>query len=121
MPLTHDFDANPFRFDVETGRGSQLLLHCILALSYKHINRDTGSCADEAKSHKKKALQMLRDMEGVSQASPLEASFLDAVLILMTLDVSLAFTLLAKEMLTLISARHRPMDHGSGISRGHTR
>ncbi|KAF5005116.1 hypothetical protein FDECE_8436 [Fusarium decemcellulare] len=86
MPLTHDFDANPFRFDAETGRGSQLLLHCILALSYKHINRDTGSCASEAKIHKKKALQMLRDMEGTSQASPIEATFLDAVLILMTLD-----------------------------------
>ncbi|UPK98735.1 hypothetical protein LCI18_009670 [Fusarium solani-melongenae] len=86
MPLTHDFDANPFRFDAETGRGSQLLLHCILALSYKHINRDTGSCASEAKMHKKKALQMLRDMEGTSQASPIEATFLDAVLILMTLD-----------------------------------
>lgn len=116
MPLTHDFDANPFRFDAETGRGSQLLLHCILALSYKHINRDTGSCADEAKSHKKKALQMLRDMEGASQASPLEASFLDAVLILMTLDViKSCLTLLTKEMLTLESALHRPMDHGSGI------
>ncbi|KAF4967980.1 hypothetical protein FSARC_4541 [Fusarium sarcochroum] len=86
MPLTHDFAANPFRFDAETGRGSQLLLHCILALSYKHINRDTGSCAGEAKMHKKKALQMLKDMEGVSQASPMEATFLDAVLILMTLD-----------------------------------
>ncbi|KAG5789285.1 hypothetical protein H9Q69_011658 [Fusarium xylarioides] len=86
MPLTHDFAANPFRFDAETGRGSQLLLHCILALSYKHINRDTGSCAGEAKMHKKKALQMLKDMEGVSQASPIEATFLDAVLILMTLD-----------------------------------
>jgi hypothetical protein len=59
-----------------------------LALSYKHINRDTGSCASEAKMHKKKALQMLRDMEGTSQASPIEATFLDAVLILMTLDAS---------------------------------
>ncbi|KAM0428481.1 hypothetical protein ACHAPT_006841 [Fusarium lateritium] len=86
MPLTHDFDANPFRFDAETGRGSQLLLHSILALSYKHINRDTGSCASEAKMHKRKALQMLKDMEGISQASPIEATFLDAVLILMTLD-----------------------------------
>ncbi|KAH6892608.1 fungal-specific transcription factor domain-containing protein [Thelonectria olida] len=86
MPLTHDFEANPFRFDAETGRGSQLLLHCILALSYKHISRDEGSCVSEAKVHKKKALQMLRNMESTSQASPLEATFLDAVLILMTLD-----------------------------------
>lgn len=88
MPLTHDFEANPFRFNAETGRGSQLLLHCILALSYKHINRDTGTCAIEAKDHKKKALQMLRDMERFPDAPPIEANFLDAVLILMTLDVS---------------------------------
>lgn len=88
MPLTHDFDANPFRLDAETSHGSQLLLHCILALSYKHINRDTGSYAREAKTHKKKALQMLRDMESSSQTSTIEPTFLDAVLILMTLDVS---------------------------------
>ena len=91
MPLTHDFDANPFRFNSETGRGSQLLLHCILALSYKHIHRDTGTCLSEAKNYKKKALQMLRNLEndseeGNSPPSTLEANFLDAVLILMTLD-----------------------------------
>lgn len=88
MPLTNDFEANPFRFNAKTGRGSQLLLHCILALSYKHINRDTGSYADEARAHKKKALEMLREMESASQNAALEATFLDAVLILMTLDVS---------------------------------
>lgn len=88
-PLTHDFDANPFRSDVKTGRGSLLLLHSILALSYKHLNRDTGSCANEARVHKRKALQMLRDADEVSLASSLEATLLDAVLILMTLDVSL--------------------------------
>lgn len=93
MPLTHDFEANPFRFNAETGRGSQLLLHCILALSYKHILRDTGACSNEAKIHKKKALQMLREMDsGSPESDPqsfcFEANFLDAVLILMTLDVS---------------------------------
>ena len=88
MPLTHDFEANPFRVDTKTGRGSQLLLHCILALSYKHINRDTGSYANEARTHKRKALQMLRELESVSQSASLEVSLLDAVLILMTLDVS---------------------------------
>ena len=92
MPLTHDFDANPFRLTAGTGRGAQLLLHCVLALSYKHIHRDTGSYSNEAKIHKKKAFQMLREMEGDSQESLLpeatvEANFLDAVLILMTLDV----------------------------------
>lgn len=88
MPLTHDFDANPFRSDAQPGRGSQLLLHSILALSYKHINRDTGSCAGEARTYKKKALHLLRNTDRALQASPLQASFLDAVLVLMTLDVS---------------------------------
>jgi citrate synthase len=88
-PLTHDFDANPFRVDKETKRGSQLLLHSILALSYRHINRDTGDYALDAKRHKKKALKMLNDMEGGTDISPIEANFLDAVLILMTLDVGL--------------------------------
>ncbi|KAI9150861.1 hypothetical protein HJFPF1_10638 [Paramyrothecium foliicola] len=86
LPLTHDFDGNPFRFDSETGRGSQLLLNSILALSYKHIYRDTGTCGYEAKVHKKKAVQMLKDAESSSELSPIGVSFLDAVLILMTLD-----------------------------------
>ncbi|VUC30658.1 unnamed protein product [Clonostachys rosea] len=89
-PLTRDFDANPFRVDKETKRGSQLLLHCILALSYRHINRDTGNYALDAKQHKKKALRMLKDMEGGTDASPIEANFLDAVLILMTLDCAIS-------------------------------
>lgn len=88
MPLTHDFEANPFRSDAKAGRDSQLLLNCILALSYKHINRDTGSCASEAKLYKRKALQMLGNMESTAQSSSIEATFLDALLILMTLDVS---------------------------------
>ncbi|CAG9942602.1 unnamed protein product [Clonostachys rosea f. rosea IK726] len=89
-PLTHDFDANPFRVDKETKRGSQLLLHSILALSYRHINRDTGDYALDAKRHKKKALKMLNDMEGGTDISPIEANFLDAVLILMTLDCAIS-------------------------------
>lgn len=87
MPLTHDFAANPFRFNVETSRCSQLLRHCILALSYKHVSRDTGACWDESKMHRGKALQMLKGLEGDSHTSRLEADLLDALLILMTLDV----------------------------------
>ena len=89
MPLTHDFEANPFRFDPKTGRGSQLLLHCILALSYKHINRETGTCTGEAKTHKKIALQMLKDLDSASDDNRVHATFLEAILSLMTLDVSL--------------------------------
>ena len=89
MPLTHDFEANPFRFDPKTGRGSQLLLHCILAISYKHIGRETGTYYREAKTHKKMAFQLLKDVEGDSMDNPVHANFLDAILILMTLDVSI--------------------------------
>jgi len=88
MPLTYDSEANPFRFDAKTGQGSQLLFHCILALCYKHMNRDTGFYDSEVKTHKKQAFQMLRDMERASEPSLPGATFLDAVLILMTLDVS---------------------------------
>lgn len=91
MPLTCDFDANPFRSHAEYGRDSRLLHHCILALSYKHINRNTGTCEEEARLHKRMALRMLKDMEGPSRwpigAPSRESIFLDAILILMTLDV----------------------------------
>ncbi|KAJ2985170.1 hypothetical protein NUW58_g5678 [Xylaria curta] len=86
LPLTHDFEANPFRFDPKTGRGSQLLLHCILAISYKHISRGNGRYSREAKTHKKMAFQLLKDAEGNTLGSPLQANQLDALLILMTLD-----------------------------------
>ncbi|CAH0017062.1 unnamed protein product [Clonostachys rhizophaga] len=86
MPLTHDFDANPFRFDTKSYRNSKLLFHSILALSYKHINRETGSCADEARSYKTRALQMLHDTENASTGTALATTFLDALLIMMTLD-----------------------------------
>ena len=87
MPLTNDFEANPFRFNAERGQGSQLLWHSILALSYRHLNRETGVYSDEAKSHKAIALQMLKDMESATEDTGLEPTLLDAVLILMTLDV----------------------------------
>lgn len=88
MPLTHDFDANPFRFDTKSYRNSKLLFHSILALSYKHINRETGSCADEARTYKTRALQMLHDTENASTGTALATTFLDALLIMMTLEVS---------------------------------
>ncbi|KAJ3550925.1 hypothetical protein NPX13_g11446 [Xylaria arbuscula] len=86
LPLTHDFEANPFRFDPKTGRGSQLLLHCILAISYKHISRGNGRYSREAKAYKKTAFRLLNEAEGTTLSNPLQANHLDALLILMTLD-----------------------------------
>lgn len=88
MPLTYDFSSSPFPPNTKTGRGSQLLVHCILALSYKHINHSTGGYDREAKMHKGKALEIITGLDGNADSSPLEATFLDALLILMTLDVS---------------------------------
>ncbi|UKZ96656.1 uncharacterized protein TrAFT101_011434 [Trichoderma asperellum] len=86
MPLTNDFEANPFRFDAARCQGSQLLWHSILALSYRHLNRESGIYSEEAKTHKETALQMLRDVESATEDTNLEPTLLDAVLILMTLD-----------------------------------
>lgn len=93
MPLTNDFEANPFRFDAARCQGSQLLWHSILALSYRHLNRESGIYSEEAKTHKETALQMLRDVESATEDTNLEPTLLDAVLILMTLDVSLIILL----------------------------
>ncbi|KAJ0421678.1 hypothetical protein BJY00DRAFT_311979 [Aspergillus carlsbadensis] len=94
LPLTKDFDANPFRHNLETSKGSQLLVHCILALCYKHINRHAETHSAEVAYHKQQAVQLLRDLEGqegtgtgsASVASMGLTTVLDAVLILMTLD-----------------------------------
>lgn len=85
-PLTHDFEANPFRYDAETGRGSPLLWHCILALSYKHIYQETGQSLAEAKAHKRKATQLLEELENDPHSPTAQGNLLDALLILMTLD-----------------------------------
>lgn len=87
-PLTHDFEANPFRYDIETGQGSPLLWHSILALSYKHVHRETGACLAEARVHKRKAVQLLGELEGDFGSAKSRANLLNGLLILMTLDVS---------------------------------
>lgn len=91
-PLTNDFEANPFRYDLETGletgRSSPLLWHSILALSYKHIHRETRTCFAEAKVHKQKATQLLKDLESYLETTNSKTNLLNGLLILMTLDVS---------------------------------
>ncbi|KAL6790954.1 fungal-specific transcription factor domain-containing protein [Trichoderma sp. SZMC 28012] len=85
-PLTHDFEANPFRYDIETGKRSPLLWHSILALSYKHIHRETGSCLTEAKMHKRKAMQLLEELDCDFGSAKSRTNLLNSLLILMTLD-----------------------------------
>lgn len=89
MPLTHDFSSNPFRYKPTRAGDSQLLLHCVLALCYKHLNHDTGTCTAEAMTHKSAALQLLAEIEKGERDgyAMLSSGFLDAILILMTLSV----------------------------------
>jgi len=89
-PLTRDFETNPFRYNIETGRAFPLLWHSMLALSYKHIHRETGACLVEAKVHKRKALQLLKDSEGHLGSTTARVNLLNGLLILITLDVSLS-------------------------------
>ena len=117
MPLTKDFDGNPFRTNADVGRSSQLLLHCVLALSYKHMDRDTGSCGAEATMHKGKALQMLRDTESALEVPSIAATLLDAVLILMTLEVGPPqqfYTCLGTWLTQVVSAQPRLTVRGNG-------
>ncbi|OAA57626.1 hypothetical protein SPI_07285 [Niveomyces insectorum RCEF 264] len=86
LPLTCDFAANPFRYNLATMQHSSLLRQCILALSYKHVNHDTGACTNEATAYKRRATQMLQDtMPPDGRAGP-DASLLDASIVLVTLD-----------------------------------
>ncbi|CAK7209052.1 hypothetical protein SBRCBS47491_000306 [Sporothrix bragantina] len=88
LPLTCDFAANPFRYNMQKMHQSSLLRHCILALSYKHVDYDTGACTSEAAAYKRRATQMLQDemqSETTGEGQP-DASLLDASIVMMTLD-----------------------------------
>ncbi|KAL0938627.1 uncharacterized protein CTRU02_205237 [Colletotrichum truncatum] len=85
-PLTSDFEANPFRCGATARQDSQLLLHSILALSYRHINRVTGTCSKEAKEHKALALKLLNETQSEADVLKIDTDMLDAILVLFTLD-----------------------------------
>lgn len=98
---------------------SSLLRHCILALSYRHVDHDTGACTSEATAYKRRATQMLQDKIRTEAAgeSQSDASLLDASIVLMTLDVSslpLFVTLLLLRLLTMTNSAPRPP-----LARGH--
>lgn len=74
---------------MQTMQQSSLLRHCILALSYKHVDYDTGACTSEATAYKLRATQMLQDKirtDAAGEGQP-DASLLDAAIVMMTLDV----------------------------------
>lgn len=117
LPLTCDFAANPFRYNMQAMQQSSLLRHCILALSYRHVDHDTGACTSEATAYKRRATQMLEDKiytEAAGETQP-DESLLDASIVLMTLDVSRLYVnlpLVCILLLTLDSAQHLLLAHG---------
>lgn len=90
LPLTSDLVQNPFRirdFELET---SQLLLHSISALSYQHhVNLGTDESL-EALEHRSRASELLSLALQKGNVLNRDSCVLAAILILMTLDVSLS-------------------------------
>ncbi|KAL6415156.1 hypothetical protein AUP68_01701 [Ilyonectria robusta] len=86
LPLTYNFDANPFRRDPETIKTSELLLHSVLTCSYKHVARDAGSFFPEAFHHWEQAMRLLAEIEEQTDFTSFEPAVLDSILILMSLD-----------------------------------
>jgi Fungal specific transcription factor domain len=87
MPLTMDCIANPFRVRQESVKGSQYLLHAVLALSMQHLakkNQDE-TLAQEMQVHRSTATHLYSEALSKSDALVL----LDTLLILVNLDVSI--------------------------------
>lgn len=74
---------NPFRCQPQTSQGSRLLLHSILALCCRHLDRLTGSWSTEAARHRSKAVQLLE--QALQNGN--EIHLLEPILIMFTLDV----------------------------------
>lgn len=82
---------NPFRCREQTSQGSQLLLHAMLALCYRHMSHNNGSWTIEAMKHKSTAQHLLQcATQANNYEQPrkgFELGILDTILILFTLDV----------------------------------
>lgn len=86
-PLTHDFEANPFRSNMETCRRSPLLWHSIMALCYKHVQKDTGLRLSKSEACRRRAEQLLEALGDHLESAESTDDFLNGLLILITLDV----------------------------------
>ncbi|KAH8810619.1 fungal-specific transcription factor domain-containing protein [Xylogone sp. PMI_703] len=84
VPLTGDVSSNPFRFRLEASRGSQALLHAVLAVSCHHagrLERRDNYLHFDVLSHHNTAVKLYRD-EFESCAGLQGAPLLDTVMVL---------------------------------------
>lgn len=88
LPLTSDMKLNPFRIRGLDLEGSQLLLHCISALSSQHQFKMGNVESSEASQKRAQAYDMLSMALQGGQLSNRKSDLLAAILILITLDVS---------------------------------
>jgi hypothetical protein len=86
MPLTHDYNANPFRVRLDRIQESPSLLHAAMALSSQHLAKISRSAimATEMHSHQSNAMQLFSEALNNPSSEPV----LDTLLLLIIFEVS---------------------------------
>ncbi len=91
LPLTFDFEANPFRCRKGSSQGSKHLLHALLAVSMQHVSRMNEIPADHPISQQiaayKSSAAELCTVSILEAPEKSKSLVLDTVLVLFCLDV----------------------------------
>jgi len=99
IPLTSNLPLNPFYYRKNSLKTSDFLLRAVLALSCHHTenlssNRRTEQISAMVLDHSQTALRLLRQaLNSSSVVARINASLLDTIIILFSLDVSYVATL----------------------------
>ncbi|KAH0845154.1 hypothetical protein FOPE_09411 [Fonsecaea pedrosoi] len=91
-PITCDFDVNPYRYRPETTKGSQHLLHAVMAMSCHFRLRSPSQVAPptEALSHKNAAMVLYQGALTGAVVSGNALSLLDTALALWQLEATIS-------------------------------
>ena len=87
FPLTMDCQVNPFRVRTSRAEGSEFLLHAIMAVASQHLAKKTNRAELSLQVHNHRSTAMHLFTRALCQSDP--CTLLDALLILITLDVSI--------------------------------
>jgi hypothetical protein len=86
IPLTMDSPSNPYRIRPDSAGRSDFLLHAILALSSQHLAKKTNQVALSLQAQDHREIAMQSFTQALCRSDP--CRLLDALLILVSLDVS---------------------------------
>jgi hypothetical protein len=101
FPLTMDSPINPYRIRPNSAGRSEFLLHAILALSSQHLAKKTNQVALSLQAQDHREIAMQSFTQALCHSDP--CSLLDALLILVSLDVSRWSALMNRSQLTSIA------------------